>query len=119
MKIAYYPGCSLHSTGIEYDISTKQVCNVLGVELVELKDWICFGSSPTHQCDVLMSIVLPAKNLAMTQQTDNLKEICAPCASCYSRLKFAQARLTGEESGFMKRRNELTYGAKTNIASGM
>jgi Fe-S oxidoreductase len=24
--VAYYPGCSLHSTGKEYDISTKAVC---------------------------------------------------------------------------------------------
>jgi len=39
-----------------------------------------------------MSVALPAKNLVLAQ-TDGLKEICAPCASCYSRLKFAQERL--------------------------
>ncbi len=94
MKIAYYPGCSLHSTGIEYDISTRKVCQVLQVELVEIKDWICCGSSPAHQCDELMAVALPAKNMVLATQTDNLKEICAPCASCYSRLKFAQQRLT-------------------------
>jgi heterodisulfide reductase subunit B len=36
---------------------------------------------------------LPAKNLALAAKTDNLKELCAPCASCYSRLKFAQQKL--------------------------
>lgn len=97
MKIAYYPGCSLHSTGIEYDISTRQVCNLLGIELIEIKDWICCGASPAHQCDELMSIVLPAKNLALAQQIDDINEVCAPCASCYSRLKFAQARLTDDK----------------------
>jgi heterodisulfide reductase subunit B len=96
MKIAYYPGCSLHSTGIEYDISTRKVCDKLGVELVEIKDWICCGSTPAHQCDELMSVALPVKNLALAAQTDNLKEICAPCASCYSRLKFAQAGMDDE-----------------------
>ncbi len=94
MKIAYYPGCSLHSTGIEFDISTRKVCRALGIELVEVRDWICCGSSPAHQCDELMSIALPAKNLALTARTDNLKQVCAPCASCYSRLKFAQQRMT-------------------------
>jgi len=92
MKIGYYPGCSLHSTGIEYDISTRKVCDVLGVELAEISKWICCGSSPAHQCDELMSVALPAKNLVLAQ-TDGLKEICAPCASCYSRLKVAQERL--------------------------
>ena len=97
MKIAYYPGCSLHSTGAEYDISARKVCRVLGVDLAELKDWICCGSSPAHQRDELMSVALPAKNLALVRQTDDLKEVCAPCASCYSRLKFAQERMKDDD----------------------
>ena len=97
MKIAYYPGCSLHSTGIEYDISTRKVCGLMGIELVELKDWICCGSSPAHRCDELISIALPAKNLALTAQTDSLKEVCVPCASCYSRLKFTQSKMADED----------------------
>ena len=96
MKIAYYPGCSLHSTGVEYDISTRKVCEAIGIELVEIKDWVCCGASPAHQCDELMSVALPAKNLALAARTDNLKEVCAPCASCYSRLKFTQERMTDE-----------------------
>lgn len=97
MKLAYYPGCSLHSTAIEYDISTRKVCEALGVELVEVKDWICCGSSPAHQRDELMSVALPAKNLALVRQTGDLKEVCAPCASCYSRLKFAQERMKDDD----------------------
>ncbi len=93
MKIAYYPGCSLHSTGAEYDISTRKVCEALGIELVEIKDWICCGSTPAHQYDELMSVALPAKNLALVTRTDDLKEVCAPCASCYSRLKFTQVKM--------------------------
>ncbi len=96
MKIAYYPGCSLHSTGIEYDTSARKVCGLIGIELVEVEDWICCGSSPAHRCDDLMSLALPAKNLALARQTDNLKEVCAPCASCYSRLKLAQEKMKDE-----------------------
>ena len=96
MKIAYYPGCSLHSTGIEYDISARKVCGVLGIELTEVKDWICCGATPAHQCDELMSVALPAKNLALVAQTGDFKEVCAPCASCYSRLKDAQYKLADE-----------------------
>ena len=97
MKIAYFPGCSLHSTGAEFDISTRKVCAALDIELCEVKDWVCCGSSPAHQCDELMSVALPAKILAQTVRTDNLKELCAPCASCYSRLKFTQKRMQDEK----------------------
>jgi len=93
MKLAYYPGCSLHSSAIEYDLSTRKVCAELGIELVEIKGWVCCGSTPAHQCDELMSVALPARNLVLAKQTDNLERLCAPCASCYSRLKFAQARM--------------------------
>jgi len=86
----------LHSTGVEYDISTRKICDAMGIELAEVNDWICCGATPAHQCDELMSVALPAKNLALAAQTDNLKEVCAPCASCYSRLKFAQQKMTDE-----------------------
>jgi len=97
MNLAYYPGCSLHSSGAEYDISTRKVCEALGIELVEIKDWICCGSSPAHQSDDLMSVALPAKNLAQVRETGDLNEVCAPCASCYSRLKSAQQRLEDDD----------------------
>ncbi len=96
MKIGYYPGCSLHSTGIEYDISTRKICDALDVQLCEVTDWVCCGATPAHQYDELMSIALPAKNLALAARTENLKELCAPCASCYSRLKFAQKKMADE-----------------------
>jgi len=43
-----------------------------------------------------MSVALPAKNLALIREMGDLKEVCAPCASCYSRLKSAQQRLEDE-----------------------
>lgn len=96
MKIGYYPGCSLHSTALEYDLSTRKVCEILGIELQEITDWICCGSSPAHQCDALMSVALPAKNFSLAEK-DGLKDICAPCASCYSRLKDARIKLEDEQ----------------------
>jgi len=96
MKIGYYPGCSLHSTGIEYDMSMKKACEILGIELDEIKDWICCGSSPAHQCDELMSVALPVKNISLAEK-GGLKDICAPCASCYARLIDAQQKMTDDQ----------------------
>ena len=63
MKYAYYPGCSLESTAWDYDISTRAVCSALGIELEEIRDWTCCGSSPAHQSSRSLGVALPALNL--------------------------------------------------------
>ena len=40
MKIGFYPGCSLNGTSREYNESVKALAQVMGLELIELKDWI-------------------------------------------------------------------------------
>lgn len=93
MKVSYYPGCSLHSTAPEYDISVRKVFKVLGVDLVEIKDWVCCGSTPAHQVDELMAVALPVKNMMIAAETEGLKEFCVPCSECYSRMKIAQLEM--------------------------
>jgi heterodisulfide reductase subunit B2 len=87
-KIAYYPGCSLHSTGAEYDASFKLVAKKLGMDLHEVPGWVCCGTSPAHSSSHLLSIALPIKNLALVEGI-NMDEVVVPCAACYSRFKFA------------------------------
>ena len=41
MKVSYYPGCSLHGMGKEYDESMKAVSRALNIELKEIDDWSC------------------------------------------------------------------------------
>lgn len=89
MKYAYYPGCSLHSTGQEFDVSLKAVCTKLGVELVEVDNWICCGSSAAHNLSHLMATALPMANLALMPEM-GLEEVIIPCAACFSRFKIAQ-----------------------------
>ena len=89
MKYGYYPGCSLHSTGQEFDRSLKAVCNKLGVELVELDKWVCCGASAAHNLSQLMATALPMANLALLPEI-GLEEVIIPCAACFSRFKIAQ-----------------------------
>ena len=65
MRYAYYPGCSLHSTSKEFDISARAVCQALGIELEEIPGWICCGASSAHATNELLSIALPVKNLVL------------------------------------------------------
>ena len=48
MKFAFFPGCSLLSSAAEYALSTREVCEIFGVELEEIEDWVCCGATPAH-----------------------------------------------------------------------
>jgi heterodisulfide reductase subunit B len=89
MKYAYYPGCSLHSTGKEFDTSLKAVCDKLGVELVEVDKWVCCGSTAAKNVSKLMAISLPMANLALLPDM-GLDDLIVPCAECFSKFKMAQ-----------------------------
>jgi len=95
MKYAYYPGCSLHSTAKEYDKSLCAVCEKVGIELEEVKNWICCGSSWAHPTSKLLSLALPLKNLAEIEKS-GLREVIVPCAMCFSRFKIAQHEVSGD-----------------------
>jgi len=89
MKYAYYPGCSLHSTGSEFDVSLKAVCARLDVELEEVPGWICCGSTPAHSVSELLALALPLANLRLVEEMGK-EEVVVPCASCFRRLKSGQ-----------------------------
>jgi heterodisulfide reductase subunit B len=97
-RYAFYPGCTLHSTGIEFGISTELVCHALGLEMVEIDDWNCCGASSAHSMDHTLFLALPARNLAQAQKV-GLDDLAIPCAACYSRLAAADLALR-EDAAF-------------------
>lgn len=82
---SYYPGCSLHATAEEYDVSTHLVCQKLGIDLRELEDWVCCGASAAHSTDHLLSLALPAHTLNQVKEKGLPLAVC--CAMCFSRMK--------------------------------
>ncbi len=87
--IAYYPGCSLHATGIGYDISAKAVADKLGLTFVEPEGWTCCGTSPAHCTDHFLSTKLPLENLALIERS-GFDYVTVPCAGCFTRFRKAQ-----------------------------
>lgn len=87
-RVGYFPGCSLHATGVEYNLSTKRVAGALGLSLVEPEGWLCCGSSPAHATDHLLATRLPIHNLGLLAQAGDA-EATLPCAACYSRFRTA------------------------------
>ncbi|MHC1724467.1 MAG: CoB--CoM heterodisulfide reductase iron-sulfur subunit B family protein [Syntrophobacteraceae bacterium] len=87
MKYFYYPGCSLEGSAREYDISTRAMMTALHVELVEIEDWTCCGASAAETQSYLLSMALPARNLALAAGTGIEADMLVPCSSCYLNLK--------------------------------
>lgn len=97
MKLTYYPGCSLDATAREYDQSSRAVCRELGLELEELDDWNCCGSSSAHNINHILASALSARNIALAQRAG--VDIAVPCAACFARLRKAdQVLKTGGEA---------------------
>lgn len=83
MKYSYYPGCSLHTTAKEFDISTKVVMQELGIELKELQDWSCCGGSVAAGVSHDVGMAMAARNVALAQK-QNL-DLLASCSGCYNK----------------------------------
>jgi len=97
MKLSYYPGCSLHGTALDYDTSVKDVCRLLGIDLVEIPDWNCCGASSAHMTNHEIGMRLPIRNLLLAAELGN--DLLIPCAACFQRLKAAEKSLK-ENPGF-------------------
>ena len=92
--IGYYPGCSLSGTAKEFDISTRKMCQLLGLKLEELEDWNCCGASSAHATNHKLSLLLPARNQVLADR-QGLDYVLTPCASCLNRQVMARNALQG------------------------
>ncbi len=108
MKVSYYPGCSLHATGKEYDQSMKAVSRALDIELKEVDDWCCCGASSAHNTNFDLSIALPARNLISAEK--DAMDVMVPCAACFNRFKTAEHYLKTDKD--LKTKIEGIVGAK-------
>ena len=90
MEYLYYPGCSLEGTAREYDLSTRALLTSLDVGLRELPDWTCCGATAAESAGLLLSLALPARNLALAAELEGDLDILVPCSACYLNLKRAE-----------------------------
>jgi heterodisulfide reductase subunit B len=92
MRFSYFPGCTDHSTSVEYGMSIHKVVQALGVDLVEIRDWNCCGAAATHSLNHLLSLCLPARNISKAQEAQ-AGPLVIPCAGCFNMMKRAEYAL--------------------------
>jgi heterodisulfide reductase subunit B len=106
MRYLYYPGCSLEGTASEYDLSTRRVMQAADVELIEIEDWTCCGASAAEATSELLSLALPARNLAIAEKMDDVSDILVPCSACYLNLKKVEEK-TRKDQKLMDTLNDI------------
>ena len=78
----YFPGCSASHGGAKaYDLSARAVAKAPDVDLIELDDWNCCGSTPYTAVDELASLCSSGRNLALAEKRGF--DMVTPCSACY------------------------------------
>jgi len=90
-RYSYYPGCSTEATAVGLALSVQAIAKPLDMELTELEDWTCCGSTPYGSLDELESVVVAARNLAMAEKIG--LDLVTPCSSCFVTLYKAHIHL--------------------------
>ena len=94
MDYTYFPGCSLAGSAHDYDASARAVMKALDCALLELPEWNCCGATGAEVLSYLLSIALPARNLARAQALGD--QIVTTCSSCYLNLFRVNAHLEAD-----------------------
>jgi heterodisulfide reductase subunit B2 len=95
MRFSYFPGCTDHSTALEFGRSAEAVFKALGVDLVEIDDWNCCGAAAAHSLNRKLSLCLPARNIAIAQSAQT-GPLAVPCAGCFNVLKKVEYALKND-----------------------
>jgi len=90
-KYAYYPGCSLESLAVSYNMSTLETTRELGLEMAELDDWNCCGATSYFHIDELFAHALVARNIAIAEQEG--LDFVAPCSACFKNAYFTNEHM--------------------------
>jgi heterodisulfide reductase subunit B len=105
MKLGYFPGCSLIGMDRDFNESVFALARRTDLHLEEIPDWNCCGSTSAHNLSKMLSLSLPARNLALAEKA-GLSELLVPCSACYQRLMTTQHELL-EDAELRKQVSEI------------
>ena len=81
MKYALFLGCTIPARSRNYELSARKVAEKVGIDFVDLEDFICCGF-PIKSADQKSSMILGAYNLSLAREKD--LNVCTLCSSCGS-----------------------------------
>ncbi len=85
MKVSYFPGCTLSTTGKGFDNAVRASTVAVGLELVELPEWNCCGATYPLIVDNMLELAAPAHVLVAA--LDQGSTVTTACTTCYNVLR--------------------------------
>ncbi len=122
-QYSFYPGCSSEklSSSSNYMTSVNAMCDALDIQLNEIPDWNCCGTSIGYAGGgELPRLALNARNLALAEQHHKDQDVVATCAACWLAARETKERLQ-EDDQLMQEANQplaeagLKYQAKQEV----
>lgn len=105
LEYSYFPGCSVATTSWESNLSLMRACQALGLDLKELDDWNCCGSSSAFAIDPELGFNLSARNLTLAEPD---RPILVMCPRCLHHLRETHHILKQDKT--MRRAQERRWG---------
>ncbi|MFW6131522.1 MAG: heterodisulfide reductase-related iron-sulfur binding cluster [Candidatus Aminicenantaceae bacterium] len=66
-RYALFLGCTTPTQVVQYELSSRWICKQLGIELVDVDDFVCCGFNQTH-LNLEAGLLLAAMNLAIADK---------------------------------------------------
>lgn len=85
MKVSYFPGCTLNTTGKGFDNAVRASAAAVGLELAELADWNCCGATYPLIVDNMLELAAPAHVLVAARDEGSI--VTTACTTCYNVLR--------------------------------
>ncbi|MCP3942947.1 MAG: hypothetical protein GY710_15880 [Desulfobacteraceae bacterium] len=102
---SFFPGCSLKASGHENTLSLLKFCEMVDIELQELDDWNCCGSSSAHSVDHEVARDLPWRNISLVPEGQPLLIACPSCM-----IRFKQSHLKLKNDLDLQKKYEKDWG---------
>jgi len=123
LKYAYFPGCVAQGACRELYMSTQEMTQALGIELIELKKAACCGSGTFKEDSQLLEDTVNARNIALAEQLNlPLLTHCSTCQGVIGhvdeRLKAAQENNTeyvDQINGLLSEQHCSPYQGSTEV----
>ncbi len=85
MKVSYFPGCTLRTKAKQLDFYARRCAEILGIELVEIKDWQCCGGVFVTAKDEIASKLSSVRALRAAKEENNI--LVTVCSACHNVIK--------------------------------
>ncbi len=117
MRYAFYPGCATPVKALKYEISTRNLAKILGIELVDIPEFSCCGF-PVKSMDSFAALLMAARNLAIAEEKG--MDIIGVCTGCMAILSEAKEYLEDEKlreqvNGKLKSLGVKEYTSKVKV----